>query len=60
MNGFPIPSVDADELLNLHEILLTVSEISIPTMPLPFRVVAVAQLVRASDCGSEGRRFKSG
>jgi hypothetical protein len=25
-----------------------------------FKMVVVAQLVRASDCGSEGRRFESG
>ena len=27
---------------------------------LPLVTVAVAQLVRASDCGSEGRRFEPG
>ncbi len=27
---------------------------------LPENMVAVAQLVRASDCGSEGRRFEPG
>ena len=33
-----------------------------PILPIfvPLKMVAVAQLVRASDCGSEGRRFEPG
>lgn len=32
----------------------------IPTMTPPFIMVVIAQLVRAPDCDSGGRRFKSG
>lgn len=53
------------DLTHIFEILLRkasfiFTENSFYLLLLPEIMVAIAQLVRASDCGSEGRRFEPG